>query len=150
MKRIYVGGTFDCFHPGHVKLLENAKNIADEVIVAVNSDEFVKFYKKRLPIMNQHERLIMVQSCKYTSEAFIMESFEKQPEYIINYNVDYILHGDDWTGDSLLEQLNINHKFLLDNNIEMKYVPYTKGISTTNIKGRIIKSEINEIYGHLK
>jgi len=150
MSRIYVGGTFDCFHPGHVNLFKSAKNIADEVIVAVNSDEFFKFYKKKSTVMTEQERLFMVSSCKYVDECFIMESYEKQPEYILQYKVDYILHGDDWVGDSLIKQLNISQEFLDQHNIQMKYVPYTKGVSTTNIKGRIVKEEIAEVYGHLR
>jgi len=150
MTRIYVGGTFDCFHPGHVNLLKSAKNIADQVVVAINSDHFAEFYKKKRPIMNETERLIMVQSCRYVDEAFVMESYEKQPEYILHSNVNYILHGDDWMGDSLVKQLNITQEFLDTHGITMKYVPYTKGVSTTDIKGRIVKNEIHEVYGHLR
>ena len=54
---------------------------------------------------------------------------------------NFILHGNDWTGDSLINQLGISQEFLDDNEIKMHYVPYTIGISTSDIKDRIINQQ---------
>jgi pantetheine-phosphate adenylyltransferase len=39
-KNVAVGGTFDRFHKGHEKLLNEAFNIGDNVLIGVTSDEF--------------------------------------------------------------------------------------------------------------
>ena len=89
--KIYVGGTFDCFHRGHVNLLRQAKNVADYVIVALNSDDFATSYKCQ-PIMNEIERLDVIRSCKYVDMSFIMEAHNNQKKYIEMIKPNFILH----------------------------------------------------------
>ncbi|MEK7597544.1 MAG: adenylyltransferase/cytidyltransferase family protein [Patescibacteria group bacterium] len=55
-KTILVGGCFDLIHFGHLKFLEAAKEQGDYLIVALESDEFIKKNKKKLPIHQQSER----------------------------------------------------------------------------------------------
>ena len=46
MKKIlYTGGTFDLFHYGHANFLKQCNLLADEVIVSLNTDEFIKKFK---------------------------------------------------------------------------------------------------------
>ena len=140
--KIYVGGTFDMFHFGHVRLLKYAKSIKNSfVIVALNGDDFSRFYKGKVPVMNEMERLEAISSCKYVDMVFVMESKEKQAEYIKTIRPNFILHGSDWSGKSLLDQLSISDEFLKDNDIRMLYAPYTSGISTTDIKKRFLEEE---------
>lgn len=136
--RIYVGGTFDCFHNGHVNLLRNAKKLADYVIVALNSDAFAESYKGKT-VMHEIERLDVIRSCRFVDLSFIVESHDQQRKYIEILRPDFILHGDDWTGDSLVRQLGINEEFMAEFGIRMKYVPYTTGVSTSDIKKRVLE-----------
>jgi bifunctional ADP-heptose synthase (sugar kinase/adenylyltransferase) len=69
--------------------------------------------------------------------AFIVESHELQRNYIEIIKPKYIVHGSDWTGESLVEQLNINIEFAEKNGIEFLYLKYTDGISTSEIISRI-------------
>jgi len=135
---IYVGGTFDLFHYGHVNIFKFAKTKANYVVASINGDEFAKFYGKN-PICNELERLQVVQACKYVDIAFIMEEHCLQQTYIEIFQPKYILHGNDWVGESLVQQLGITEEFLQKNNIEIIYAPYTVGISSSNIKERIIQ-----------
>lgn len=134
-KRAYIGGTFDLFHPGHVNLFRAAKEIAKEVIVALNTDEFAARYK-RPPIMALPERMIMVESCKYVDLVTVNEGGEDSKPAILRCRPDAILHGDDWTGDSLMKQMGLTHEFLRQHGIAMEYVPYTCGISSTDLERR--------------
>jgi len=42
MKKVFVNGTFDVLHPGHLSLFEYAKSLGDYLIVVIDSDERVK------------------------------------------------------------------------------------------------------------
>lgn len=137
MSRIYVGGSFDIFHGGHVALLRYAKSLADQTIVAVNSDAFYEFYRHSKPVVPEYERLEIVQACRYTDEAFLMPGHEHQRPILERLKPTYILHGDDWMGDSLLTQLGIDHDFLFVYGIEMKYMVRVPGMSSRGIKARI-------------
>ncbi|OGK57116.1 hypothetical protein A3J15_02505 [Candidatus Roizmanbacteria bacterium RIFCSPLOWO2_02_FULL_38_10] len=55
-KKVLVGGCFDVFHIGHLRFLESAKRQGDLLIVALESDEFIRTKKNRHPFHNQAER----------------------------------------------------------------------------------------------
>jgi glycerol-3-phosphate cytidylyltransferase len=135
--RVYVGGTFDLFHAGHVRFLECVRRHGP-VIVALNTDEFAARYK-RSPIMSLAERQAVVAACKYVEYVDVNEGGEDSSETILRWRPRYIAHGDDWKGPALLEQLGITQDFLDDNNVEMLYVPYTAGISSSEIERRVIE-----------
>lgn len=66
-KIIYVAGSFDLFHVGHVDFLEAAKAEGDYLIVGLHTDQTVnKRYGSNHPIMNLHERVLSVLACKVT------------------------------------------------------------------------------------
>ena len=44
-KILYTGGTFDVFHYGHMNFLRQCSKIADRVVVSLNTDEFIEYYK---------------------------------------------------------------------------------------------------------
>lgn len=128
---IYIGGTFDCFHSGHINLLKEAKKMG-EVVVSVNTDAFAERYKRR-PLMPLFERIKVLEACKYVDRVMVNTGNEDSRVAILNSGADVILHGDDWTGESLMKQLGVTPEWLEEHGIEMRYIPYTKGISTTEI-----------------
>ena len=63
--RIYTGGTFDLFHIGHLNLLKRCSQIAGtdgQVIVALNTDEFIENYKGKKPIIPYEDRKSILES----------------------------------------------------------------------------------------
>ena len=139
-KKIYIGGTFDLFHYGHVNLFKNLKYYLkgkiSQVIVAVNSDDFAKSYKRK-PVMNQYERLAVVNSCKYVDYGFIMDSYDNQPFFIEENNPDYIVMGTDWQQKDYFKQLAVSQEFLDRIGAKIIFMPYTSSISTSKIIDRI-------------
>jgi rfaE bifunctional protein nucleotidyltransferase chain/domain len=134
-KIVYVIGVFDLFHSGHVRLLQRAKALGDKLIVAINGDDMVAQYKRR-PYLNEDERLEVVQSCRYVDEAFIIREFDNK-EYIIRHGINVIVHGDDWKGDSYLQQIRVTPEFVQEHGVELTFLPYTSGISTSDLINRI-------------
>lgn len=135
MEVIYVIGVFDLFHTGHLTLLKRAKALGDKLIVAVNGDDMVASYKRK-PYLNENERLEMIQACSYVDEAFIIRKFDNS-DMIKKYNVKKIVHGDDWPEDSYLKQIRITPEFLKENDCELVLLPYTRGISTSELIDKI-------------
>lgn len=133
----YLGGTFDCLHPGHTELFKNTKKVAERLIVSLNTDDFVERFKHTKTIMTLDERIKMVQANKYVDGVVVNTGGEDSKPSILVVKPQYIIHGDDWVGDSLMSQLGIDKNFLSINEIYMVYMPYTKTISTTELKRRI-------------
>lgn len=134
MTRVYVGGTFDLFHPGHIALLKAASELG-EVWVALNTDEFAGRYK-RPPIMTLRERAAMVSSCKFVHSVIVNHGGEDSKPAILNVRPQIIVHGDDWTGPAYMQQLAVNESWLDQWGIQLVYLPYTAEVSTTDLIGR--------------
>jgi glycerol-3-phosphate cytidylyltransferase len=140
MSVIYTGGTFDLFHAGHVNLLKRCKDIAGvdgKVVVSVNSDAFVSKYKGLTPVMSQDERVNVLKSCKFVDEVIINMGDEDSKSTIVSIQPQYIVIGSDWARKDYYKQMNFTQDWLDEMGIGLVYVPYSHGISTTEIKKRI-------------
>jgi glycerol-3-phosphate cytidylyltransferase-like family protein len=122
-----------------LNLLRRAAEIG-EVWVALNTDEFAERYKRR-PIMTYSERLQSLLACRYVHFVVKNEAGEDSRPAIDLVKPMFIVHGDDWTGDSLYKQLGITKEWLLERDIELLYLPYTKTISTSELIDRIRSSD---------
>lgn len=126
------------FHHGHAEFLRKCRDYG-RVIVSLNSDEFAERYKRK-PIMNISERMAAAQACRWVDKVVVNigdEDTGKTIDSLAGVKVIYIAHGDDWTGNSLLGQLGISQEWLEERSIQMLYVPYTRGISSSDIIRRI-------------
>lgn len=133
MKRIYTDIVGDLFHYGHINLLKTLKEEFDgTVVVGVMSDEVVKSYK-RIPVLNLQERVQLISSCKYVDEIIPAAEAPITIDFIKKHNIDLVVRGDDMNQESV----NFWYKAAIELKI-LKTIPYTKGISTTEIINRII------------
>lgn len=139
MPRVYTGGTFDLFHAGHIELLEYCAHLSntDEVIVGLNTDEFVEKFKGSLPIMSYKERETLLWSCRFVNDVIPNTGGEDSKPAILVAQPDIIAIGMDWLEKDYLDQLQIDEVFLNENKIALIYIPRTTGVSTTKIKQRI-------------
>lgn len=135
-KVLYTGGSFDLFHYGHVSFLKKCKQISDTVVVALNTDQFIAEFKSS-PIMNYQERERSLLSCPYVDKVVPnLFGLDSKPT-ILSVKPDIIAVGDDWAHKNYFEQMSFTQQWLDDHNIVLVYIPYTKGISTSDIKKRI-------------
>ncbi|CAM3646255.1 adenylyltransferase/cytidyltransferase family protein [Helicobacter sp. UBA3407] len=126
-KRVLTFGTFDLFHFGHLKLLERASRLGDELFVGISSDALNFSKKARNPIMSEIERAHIVASLKFVNSVFLEESLELKREYLLRYEADILVMGDDWAG-----------KFDDFRDIcQVVYLPRTQNISTSELLQRI-------------
>lgn len=131
----YTQGTFDTLHYGHIRLLKNAKDNCDYLIVGVNSDDLVKEYKHTITIIKEEERKEIISAVKYVDEVHIVNTLDKNIQHD-KYNFDIIFIGDDWKNNERWKKTEIDM-----NNIGVKvcYLPHTDGISTTIVKAKLGK-----------
>lgn|SRR5690554_263074 len=137
-KVVYVIGVFDLFHTGHVELLRRSKELGNKLVVAVNGDAMVASYKRK-PFLSETDRLAVIKACKYVDDAFVIRQYDNK-EYIEQYGINIIVHGDDWEVNSYMEQIRVTPEYLKEKNCELVLLPYTKGISTSDLIKQIKES----------
>jgi len=140
MAVVYTGGTFDLFHSGHANLLKRCREIAGDdgkVIVSLNPDNFIFKYKKSAPICSETERKAVLESCMYVDEVIMNVGGEDSRIAIEMVNPDYIVIGSDWARRDYYAQMGFDQFWLDERGIGLVYVPYTKAISSTEIKRRL-------------
>ena len=80
-KKVLVGGCFDIFHFGHLTFLKKAKKEGDFLIVALESDEFIKKHKDRDPIHTQNQRAQILSSIVFVDLVIKLPLFKSDQEY---------------------------------------------------------------------
>lgn len=139
--KVYTGGSFDLFHSGHVNFLKRCQQIAGvdgQVVVALNTDEFIYDYKKNKPVLSFDQRKDVLESCRYVSEvvANVGGSDSKKTIEVVEL-VDVIAIGSDWARKDYYKQMQFDQDWLDERQISLIYIPYTKGISSTLIKQKL-------------
>lgn len=125
-RRAITYGTYDLFHIGHLRLLERIADLADEVIVAVSSDEFNAIKGKQCAIPFEHRRDI-VSALKVVTKVIREDNWEQKVTDIQENECDLFVMGDDWAG-----------KFdFLKPYCEVIYLPRTEGVSSSSIKQQL-------------
>lgn len=133
----YTDGVYDLFHVGHLNMINTAKQNCEYLIVGVHGDEVVKAYKHRMPIINENDRRKIVASIKGVDKAVINRFRDKLKLWEL-YHFDVVFIGDDWKGT---QRWNDFEKILNKIGVDVVYVPYTKGISTTEIRQKIMEED---------
>jgi cytidyltransferase-like protein len=139
MSKVYVGGSFDLPHHGHYRLLEQAAKLGP-VTVSLNSNEFSLQYKKIPLVMSYEERREVLLSCKWVDDVILNIGGFDSKIAIEQVNPTYIVAGSDWATKDYCKQMGFDQKWLDERKITIVYVPYTEGISSTELKNRIIKT----------
>jgi cytidyltransferase-like protein len=130
-KTVLVGGCFDLIHFGHLKFLERAKEQGDFLIVALESDEFIKKNKRENSIHNQKERAEVLSSLNMVDLVVLLPYFSINQEYFdmvkaIHPKIVAVTEGD--------PQLENKKKQAMEVDAEVREViTNLKNFSTRNI-----------------
>lgn len=129
-KVVYVGMSADLVHPGHLNILKVAAEYG-EVVVGLLTDKAIASYK-RIPYMEYEQRKQVVESIKGVSRVVPQETLDYVPN-LREYEPDYVVHGDDWKEGVQRETRQRVIDALAEWGGELVEVPYTKGISSTQL-----------------
>lgn len=131
----YTTGVYDMFHIGHLNVLNNAKKHCDYLLVGVSTDELVLDYKNKKPIIPFNERKQIVENIKCVDEVVGQENMDKLLA-LLKHDCDVVFVGDDWKGT---EKWNKYEEEFNEHGIDIVYLPYTKGTSSTTLRAVLDK-----------
>lgn len=129
-KVVYVDGVFDLLHKGHLELLSRAKAFGNFLLVGVHSDEAVKSYK-RIPVMSEQYRYELVAALKGVDAVISGSPLFLEGKFLKEWNIGAVVHGD----DNLYTEM---YRTAIELGI-MHYVPYTKGVSTSELIAEVCR-----------
>lgn len=138
---VLVYGTFEIIHAGHINLIRKAREIAGpsgQVIVGVSSDEFLAADPdcKKHTVLSDSERRDVIFAMKEVDRTIIQTSRPDMFKQIINLKVTHVLVGKDWESNDWFKAIGMLP------GVAVVYHERTEGISTTEIKQRIVELAI--------
>ena len=139
-KKVYVGLSVDIIHEGHINILKTAYKHGD-VIVGLLTDEAIASYKN-IPYLDYKRRKIIVQNIKYVKKVIPQTTLS----YVPNLNLikpDIVVHGDDWKQGVQKQTRKDVIKTLKKWSGKLIEPKYTKNISSTIIKNKILEIGIS-------
>lgn len=131
----YLGGCWDLFHVGHLNYIREAKKRCDYLIVDVTPDEIMFKQKNKYPIIGEQNRLEVIRAIKYVDRAELSGE-GRDEEALEKYGYNILFISEDHKGK---EYYNNLEKEMKEKGVEVVYIPYTKGISSTQIRADMVK-----------
>ena len=103
MKKVFVNGTFDILHVGHIALLDYAKSLGDQLVVGIDSDDRVRLLKGfNRPINSQLERGTLLSALKSVDEVFVFDTDDELRSLI--QACDIMVKGSDYRDKPIVGQ----------------------------------------------
>jgi glycerol-3-phosphate cytidylyltransferase len=135
-------GTFDGLHVGHLELLAACRNLVGkgQLYVGVNPDGFVERYKGHPPTQPLAHRMELLSALRDVDGVFVNVGAEDSGLLIDAIQPTLIAIGDDWLDPGhderrYLRQLGITADWLALRRLWITYVPRTRGVSSTALRG---------------
>jgi cytidyltransferase-like protein len=143
MKKIFVSGTYDILHAGHIQFFKEAKSLGDYLIVSFCSETNLMLYKNRHASIPDDNKKILLESIRYIDKVvqgnddggvwdFIQSFLEEKPDVLVVT-----------TDDKYSEEKRI---FCEKNGVELiilpKNPPVATPVSTSDILNKIIKNGV--------
>lgn len=130
----YTTGVFDMFHIGHLNILKRAKEQCDFLVVGVTTDDLCFKRKNKYPIINEIERMAIVESIRYVDKVVPQTDMEKI-RIVVELGVDVVFVGSDWKGT---DAWNNYEKQFAEVGCSVVYLDHTDGISSTLLREKIL------------
>ena len=134
---VMTNGCFDILHSGHVAYLEEAAQLGDRLIVAVNTDASVTALKgPGRPVNNVDRRMAVLAGL--SAVDWVVPFEEDTPQRIIARLLpDVLVKGGDYTVDEIA-----GGREVLENGGDVKVLTFEDGVSTTGIIERITQNKL--------
>lgn len=133
---VFTNGCFDILHAGHVTYLQQAKQLGDCLIVAINSDESVKKLKgPGRPINNVDQRMAVLAGLGVVD--WVISFHDDTPERLLKkLQPDVLVKGGDYTVDGV-----VGADIVRAYGGDVRVLGVIKNLSTTAIIDRVVKQQ---------
>ena len=110
MKTVVVNGTFDILHAGHIRLLNTARSMGDQLLVCIDSDRRVSALKGHSrPINTQSDRKELLLNIKAVDQVEVFDTDEELIAILKKYNPDIMVKGSDWKDKPIVGSQYVKH-----------------------------------------
>jgi D-beta-D-heptose 7-phosphate kinase / D-beta-D-heptose 1-phosphate adenosyltransferase len=134
-KIVFTNGCFDLLHPGHIHLLNQAKELGDRLIVGINSDASVRRLKgSNRPILNEHDRASILGALDCVDQVVVFD--KDTPEDLLEALKPNILAKG---ADYRIEEV-VGREIVESYEGQVQLIPILKGYSTTDITNNILQA----------
>ena len=133
-KVVYLGMIGDIMHPGLINIITKGAKYGD-VMIGLYTDKAIATHS-RLPFLTYEQRKNVIDNIKGVSSVVPQDDWSYVPN-LLKYKPDYIIHGDDWQYNSMKYIRDEVYKVMESIGGEVIEIPYTKGISSSSLKGAI-------------
>lgn len=132
LRLVFTNGCFDLLHEGHVRYLNEASTLGDQLIIGLNSDASVSRLKgPQRPINQQLSRAYVLAGLECVDAVIVFE--EDTPLKLIQLIIpDVLVKGGDWNVNQI-----VGSDFVLENGGQVFSLPFYNGFSTTSIAEKI-------------
>lgn len=137
---VYNGGTYDLLHPGHLFVFGQLRTLAGrggEVVISLNTDEFVEEFKHHRPVQTYAERLTVLSGLRDIDRIVCNTGGADSRPAIEAVGPDIIAAGHDWYSPDhsrYCAQMGFSMEWLSERGIGIVYLDWMPGHSSTNLR----------------
>lgn len=97
MKIVFFQGTFDLLNVGHVRAFKVARSKGDRLVVGLNSDSLIRWFKSREPILPFVQRREVLESIRWIDQIVVCNE-PQAIHYLKRYNAKVYVLTEEWEG----------------------------------------------------
>lgn len=137
-KVVFTNGCFDILHPGHVDLLNRARELGTKLVVGINSDRSVRAIKgDGRPIQSQEDRKAVLLALRSVDEVLIFDGLTPE-ELIKHIRPDVLVKGGDWKPEEI-----IGADFVESYGGEVHSLPLKNGFSSSGFMKKMVPEQVS-------
>ena len=135
-KVVFTNGCFDLLHPGHIRLLEQARALGAVLVVGLNSDRSLRALKgEGRPLQPEAERAELL-SALATVDAVTIFDEPTPRELVSGLLPDVLVKGGDWGPDEIVGREEVEAA-----GGRVVTLPYIEGYSTSALIQKIVQQQ---------
>jgi phosphoenolpyruvate phosphomutase / 2-hydroxyethylphosphonate cytidylyltransferase len=139
MSSAYVGMTADILHPGHINIIEQARQYGDgDLTIGLLTDAAIADYK-RLPLLTYEQRKRVIECISGVTRVVPQEEWDLAPN-LRRFRPDFLIHGDDWLEGPSAPYRQKALQALAEYGGRLIEVPCVDGVSSQSVFSQLQRS----------